>query len=61
MGTGLTMGPSLFTYSYKSFSISYKIANCRDALILRTKTFHLVIFTFILLFLENILNMCNRA
>ena len=42
MWTGLTLGHSLFTYSHKSFSILYKIANCRDALLLCAKTFCLV-------------------
>ena len=40
MWTDLTLGPSsLFTSLHWSFSISYKIASCRDALFLCTKTF----------------------
>ena len=42
MWSGLTLSPYLFTYSHKSFSISYKIENCRDSLFLCTKTFCLV-------------------
>ena len=42
MWTGLTLGPSLFTNSHKSFSISYKIENCLGALFLCAKVFCLV-------------------
>ena len=56
MWSGLTLGPFLCTYSHKSFSISYKIANCRDALFLCTKTFFLVVR----LFLDKILILRTR-
>ena len=45
MWSDLTLGPSLFSYSQKSFSISYKIANCRDTLFLNIKTFCLVSYS----------------
>ena len=39
MRSGLTLGPSLVTFSHRSLSISYKIASCRDVLFMCSKTF----------------------